>query len=56
MTCDNGNDFLLGDKTPKAITAKCKCPHNKNTGVSVIKNSNFNNWSIIDLFLIFLRS
>ena len=26
MTCDSGKPFILPDKTPKAITSKCKCP------------------------------
>ena len=33
LTCDSGEDFLLGNKTPKTIAVKCKCPRDKKTKV-----------------------
>ena len=33
LTCDSGKDFILGNKTPKLISVKCKCPRDKKTKV-----------------------
>ena len=40
MTCNSGKPFTLPDKTPKAITSKCKCPKDpKLNWVNLKKNS-----------------